>query len=781
MVGLVEPPVPPPLGAGFSVAQQKVHLDIDFLFKRIRGKTDITIIPHSTDLKTITFNSRQANITRLSINNRVAPATFHHDDPYEHTQLRWESGVNQHHMLQERLQKWTKTPSEHEIVLTLPPKFKITGAPPMNIVDNLNKSAEQADLSQNTKNVLEQAAQFNPITIYIEYTVENIRDGMNFVGWVPEDLRYPHAYTLNSSTAQVACCLFPCIDSIDSKCTWDIQIRTPRTLGDALGDPIQNSIIDTSLEDRTETPNGHRDDSRFSAEDRALDLIVVCSGDMTDEIVDPLDSSKKTTSFSCTKPVSAQHIGFAIGPFEAVNLAAFRESDEDDKLGRNAIPIHAFCLPGRADEVKNTCLPMAKAMDYFVITYGSYPFSSYKLCFVDDIVLDQFNTYSLSLCSNRLLFPPEILNPMDSVTRTLIFGLACQWIGVNVTPREPTDLWVVVGIAFFITDMFLRKLSGNNEYRYQQKRNADRVCDMDKARPSIFDSGRHISLDPTHYELISAKAPLVLFILDRRLTKASGSTGLSRSISRIFLNATVGDLPDSTLSTAYFTKTVERLSHSKLEPFFNQWVYGAGCPYFRVTQRFNKKRLVVEMTIHQVQQESTASNIQTENFIRDVKEDAAEVYAGQPQHVFTGPMTIRIHEADGIPYEHIIDIRDAKTTVEIPYNTKYKRLKRSRRHREKLIASGGADVNLDGQEEGVLYSLGEILQSEEEMRDWQLAEWSKDDEDKISGESYEWIRMDADFEWICRTVTNMPGYMYISQLQQDRDVVAQYEVSFLHR
>src|SRR5436853_7869887 len=42
-------------------------------------------------------------------------------------------------------------------------------------------------------------------------------------------------------------------------------------------------------------------------------------------------------------------------------------------------------------------------------------------------------------------------------------------------------------------------------------------------------------------------------------------------------------------------------------------------------------------------------------------------------------------------------------------------------------------------------------------------------------ESYEWIRMDADFEWICELTINMPSYMFVSQLQQDRDVVAQQD------
>lgn len=138
-------------------------------------------------------------------------------------------------------------------------------------------------------------------------------------------------------------------------------------------------------------------------------------------------------------------------------------------------------------------------------------------------------------------------------------------------------------------------------------------------------------------------------------------------------------------------------------------------------------------------------------------------------------MTIRIHEADGTPYEHIIEIKEALTKFEIPYNTKYKRLKRSRRQKERTAAVSGMDYMGDGDNDILLYCLGDVLQSEEEIRDWKLVEWSKEDEDKMSQESYEWIRVDADFEWICKMSIVMPGYMYLSQLQQDRDVVAQLE------
>ena len=246
------------------------------------------------------------------------------------------------------------------------------------------------------------------------------------------------------------------------------------------------------------------------------------------------------------------------------------------------------------------------------------------------------DTASLSICSNRLLFPEDIIEPLDRVTRQLVHALAVQWMGINIVPKEFSDLWVVVGIAYFITDIFMKKLSGNNEYRFNQKKAADRIVEIDVDRPSLYDTGALINLDPSELEFLELKAPLVLFVLDRRLTKAGTSGGLGRIITRILLNNKVGDLANGSIDSPYFIKTCEKLGHTKFDVFFAQWVEGAGCPKFRVTQRFNKKKLVVEMMIEQTQaQNSKDRDMDSETFVRDVKEEHRAVYAGPTPPAFT--------------------------------------------------------------------------------------------------------------------------------------------------
>ncbi|KAL8714782.1 MAG: hypothetical protein Q9220_001295 [cf. Caloplaca sp. 1 TL-2023] len=786
---MTEPPSTQPAAPAFSVLHQKVELDIDLLQRRLKGRTEITINPQSKDLKSLRLHCRQCDIKRITANGKACP-NFVYEEPYGKATLPRGAGVHQHHMLRKKIESQLKSPPEEDLIINLPKSVRIEDLDPFSVeasalvggrssVGFNSKDENSAELSS-ARTAIEQDRRYTPITVTIDFAITSVRDGIQFVGWGEDDLRYPHAYTKNFATPGGACCLFPCLDDLTARCTWEISIKCSKTIGDAVRPPNSNTLSGTGgltngASSGQAIPDNGSYQSNMNAEDSGLELVVVCTGDLTDEIDDHTIPTKKTSTFSCGVPISARQIGFAIGPFEHVDLAEFRESMEDDKLGQNAVPLHGFCLPGRVEEVRNTCLPMAKAIDFFTLEYGSYPFSNYKLCFVDETFPECIHTGFLTICTNDLLLPVDIIEPLERVTRQLVHALASQWMGVNVIPSEPADIWVVIGIANFMTDAFLRKLFGKNDFGYRQRKASDRVADLDIGRPSIYDTGALVDLDPFESEFLALKAPLVLSILDRRFTKTGSASGLSRIISRVFLNAKVGELTNGAISTAYFARTCERLGHAKLEAFFAQWVYGAGCPRFRVAQKFNKKKNVVEMLISQIQAEPPERDLENHTFMRDVKEELHNVYAGPVQPAFTGPMTICIHEADGSPYEHLIEIKEAVTKIEILYNTKYKRLKRSKRQKERIATAGGVEYNPDGNDDVLLYCLGDVLQSEEEYQQWRLADWPKEQEEQMSQESYEWIRMDSNFEWICKMQVNMAGYMYLSQLQQDKDVVAQLE------
>lgn len=793
--------------AEYSVLHQRVDLDIDFATRSLKGSTEVTVQPHVKNLRGIRLHCRQCKPTAIQAGGITAK--YEYDDPYRKLRMQGDSNVHQHEMLKTKIAHSLQPAPLPELLIFLPARLKIqelhvdptSQLPEYNGIPSLQQQESDAiamtDTPRLAATISQQGPQFAPIKLFIEFEVDTFRDGLHWIGCDPDDKRYPYVYTKAEPLAGNTSCIFPSLDDANSRCSWEISIRCPRTLGDAFrvektlqthSEPSEEAQIEGEDMDDVEMVNGAARSAKManqisssiseylielSDDDAALDLAVICVGEQTDDVVDSEDETRHTVTFVLNEPCMARHIGFAIGPFERINLSSSRDAEEEERLGQSAVKVEGFCLPDRGAEVRNTCFPLTRAVDHFGVAYGSFPFATYQLLFVDDLIYDTVPTAGLTFCSSRLLFPDDVIEFLESYTRILIRAVADQWAGVSIVAKEPSDAWVVAGIAGYMADLYGKLLFGNNAYRWQQKLASEKVYDLDVDRPSIHQHGSLLHLDPSLKEFLDLKSALVLFILDRRLMKASGTSGCQRIINRIFLQAKTGALENGEVSTAEFQRVSERYAHVKLDYFFKQWVFGAGCPIFYVTQKFNKKKLVVEMTIQQRQLErKTKPPFAPNNFMREIKEHVQEVWAPEPQPVFTGPMTIRIHEADGTPYEHIVEIKEPTTKLEIPYNTKYKRLKRSRRQKERAMAEGTTG---EGGEDALLYCLGDILDSPEEMMDWNLQDWSTEDEEKMRQESYEWIRMDADFEWIGRMHLVMPLYMYISQLQQDRDLVAQYE------
>lgn len=89
------------------------------------------------------------------------------------------------------------------------------------------------------------------------------------------------------------------------------------------------------------------------------------------KIIDSTDPTKKTLVFIHDKEIAAHHVSFAIGPFEKVNLSEFREVEEDDAMGAIAVEVLGYCLPGRENELRNTCMFMHKVNFLFGDTFHS--------------------------------------------------------------------------------------------------------------------------------------------------------------------------------------------------------------------------------------------------------------------------------------------------------------------------------------------------------------------------------------------------------------------------
>lgn len=298
-------------GHDFLVLNQKVELDVDFASQSLRGKTEITIQPTSRDLKHISLHCRQCTLTRVSVEGRAPSLTY--DDPYVSMKLHRLTGIRQHHLLRAKVER-AKSLEEEELVISIPRSVQIreldtTSAAVGDLAGLLNGAGgavavkEEADVAtENPVSAKRDGPLFAPIRVNIEYTIREFRDGLHFVGvGGGEDSKFPHVYTKNSPFPGNASCLFPCVDKSSYRCEWQISIRCPRTLGDAFrtvdAQGARSAGRQRQSDRREKLTNGvHKTDSSvlgsqngeylidLSEEERALDLVVVCSGDITDEV-----------------------------------------------------------------------------------------------------------------------------------------------------------------------------------------------------------------------------------------------------------------------------------------------------------------------------------------------------------------------------------------------------------------------------------------------------------------------------------------------------------------
>lgn len=776
--------------------------------------------------------------------------------------------VNQHSMLRTKFyplfsdQNDTTDPASSfsvctsELTIRVPESIKLRlqdsskiSFSPIGTNRSMNDTPNTANTFTNSDKV------YTPLNIRIIYTVRNLKNGIIFNGGIhtgiPKNLWY--CYTFNNDFGCSASSWVPCIDNFHEKPAWDINIVVPKTIGD-IGQTIligtkkaEEAFRKTALQQlasdsgalknlRDSKVAGDVEDDDLEEEDTENNIEITPLTVVVPDLVSfresphPIDVAKKVVNFQFYNPVCAHHLGFAVGCFDKIPIVDVKsgtdelvvrqqssvEISEDvslqlsvDTANTNKVPTMLYYLPGNKQEVVNSTIFLYKALEFYSKEFSSFPFTSYTLLFIEGLPSTICTFAGMSIASSRLLYGPELVEPMFETTESLSIALAEQYSGVNVLPKTLNDIWCVSGIARYMSNQFLKKLFGVNYYNFTFQKRCDLLCELDLGKRPLANQVFRFPINSDQdLSFINLKAPLVLMILDRRITKTDKLFGLSRVIPKIFLQAMSNDLINgNNLSTAHFQRVCEKVAHHRLEAFFQNWVYKSGVPTFRITQKFNKKRLFIEMSIRQMQrsnlnkdasEEKTDNNDiilneKKKNFVESANTFMTEDHHFDAQPVFTGPVTVRIHEADGSPYEHILAISEPLTKLDIQYNTKYRRRKKDKKEGtedvEEKDKSGEKEKETRKKEKiekRKVNMLGDVLTTSEELDNWDLKEEQAPNAetegestepgiDDGKDEAFEWLRFDADNEWICKYTLNLTDDKFESQLKQDRDVKAQVE------
>lgn len=223
-------------------------------------------------------------------------------------------------------------------------------------------------------------------------------------------------------------------------------------------------------------------------------------------------NGRKTYKFRLDLPTLAHQISFAAGLFDMVRIPA-------------APFALAFCPRGMGAS------KLALAMEFFSRAFGfvnwylggaSFPFPSYYVVFLRDIlpIRGTLDGANVSLLSSLALFDSTIIDQNFTLRLALAQCLARQYFSIFLRPEAPAARWVTTGIAGYLGRQLLRVFHGNNDCRYNLRRDMERLVGMDAGHGPLVEVP-NVPASPAEEDWFELKAYLVVTILDHRLEKGS--------------------------------------------------------------------------------------------------------------------------------------------------------------------------------------------------------------------------------------------------------------------
>jgi hypothetical protein len=478
----------------------------------------------------------------------------------------------------------------------------------------------------------------------------------------------------------------PCVDRIHEKCSWDLYF----------------SVHEGVNQDGT------------SAEDE-ITPIVACSGQLIsnrDEFHFHISESMK---------VGAPLIAIAAGAYHVLSIPLDIPVPEDCAVYPPRA-LHVYYPTTINGDISHSIHIAAAVLDFYSDMFGMYPFGDFgvhKLVFSANVFGSLTNNGAgVTLLDVDWLCEKNNIDRTFEQRRTLMQAFAYQWFGCWVIPKNWGDYWTILGLSSFMASRFFKLHFGKNEFQYRLKRDVLRLANLDVHMPPLHYLPHH-SLD-----FLCLKSSLVVYALDKKMSKVAASSGLPSCIQKI--------LPSRILSSNGLQRWIRKESSVVgLRTFWNQWVEGVGVPRIEFSYSQNNGRQVIEFDMAQENTSVWGSDV------------------GMRPGLFTGSITVSVYEIDGVLYTHALDVARATQHFEVRFNSRYKYKK-------------------------MMGKTNENAPKEEEEEEWISA--VKDDNGSENHRWIQWVWVDPDVEWPCPVTLKQPDFKWARLINHTPNVLCQFDV-----
>src|SRR5438093_1117568 len=278
------------------------------------------------------------------------------------------------------------------------------------------------------------------------------------------------------------------------------------------------------------------------------------------------------------------------GLFHFVKFAG--EFDEVKESWRG-IPVTYYAPKGRGDRLPMNYGRTPAMIELFSKKIGvDYPWEKYAQVMVDDFVAGGMENSSATTNTSASLVHPKLAPEYFTGEDDLIsHELGHQWFGDLVTCKDWGDVWLNEGFATFMEAVWTEAHFGKDQADYERWNNtrewfgSSNLWNKPIVRHDFDDSSE---FDGNAY----GKSGWVLYMLRHQL----GEDAFYRALKH-YLEANRG----KNVVTADFAKVVEDATHTNVDQFFSQWLYGAGAPKFDLSYSYDAEKHQVALTVKQTQ------------------------------------------------------------------------------------------------------------------------------------------------------------------------------------
>ncbi len=257
------------------------------------------------------------------------------------------------------------------------------------------------------------------------------------------------------------------------------------------------------------------------------------------------------------------------------------------------IPVTYYAPKGRGDRLPINYGRTPAMMELFSKKFGvDYAWEKYAQVMVDEFVAGGMeNSSATTNASSSLVHPklaPEYLTGEDDL---ISHELGHQWFGDLVTCKDWGDIWLNEGFATFLEAVWTEARFGKDQADYERWNNAREWFESSNLwkKPIVrYDFDDSSEFDGNAYN----KAGWVLYMLRHQI----GEDVFYRGIKH-YLEVNRG----KNVVTSDLAKAIEEATHTNVDQFFSQWLYGAGGPKFELSYTYDGEKHQVTLVVKQTQ------------------------------------------------------------------------------------------------------------------------------------------------------------------------------------